>query len=212
VPELSEEDLAKYRESRKLQIESNPFYIKSSNVKKSESNNFVSGGSNPSINEIRSQSIDLKVPIIIPGVTSSDSYYRMTQIDMENKKLKKKMKNKLKNNDKKGKKSKNKNDVEEEDDDEDDMPVVKVLANEMPEGAVDDSGDDERSKRALNDPHRALDINLDEPLKADEFLPVPSHRATATNKSESSLKNSESSKKEEKQKSSSKKRKNEIKE
>jgi hypothetical protein len=45
------------------------------------------------------------------------------------------------------------------------------------------------------------------PLKADEFLPVPSHRATATNKSETSLKNSESSKKEEKQKSSSKKEK-----
>jgi AP-3 complex subunit delta-1 len=163
APELSEEDLEKYRESRKLQIESNPFYIKSSNVKKSESNNFVGGGgSNPSINEIRSQSIDLKVPIIIPGVTSSDSYYRMTQIDMENKKLKKKMKNKLKNNDKKGKKNKNKNEADEEEDDEDDMPVVKVLANEMPEGAIEDSDEDERSKRALNDPHRALDINLDE--------------------------------------------------
>ena len=34
VPELSEEDLAKYKETRKIQIDSNPFYIKSgSNVK-----------------------------------------------------------------------------------------------------------------------------------------------------------------------------------
>ena len=42
--------------------------------------------------------------------------------------------------------------------------MVKVLANEMPEGAIEESDDDkyERSKKNLNDPHRALDINLDE--------------------------------------------------
>ena len=115
-PELSQDDLAKYKESRKQQIDSNPFYIKSSNlsgVKKSESNNLITTSSNKHVgnnqpNEsIRSQSIDLKIPLSIPGVTSSDKYYRMTQIDYENNKLKKKMKNKV---DKKKKKKTNNDD------------------------------------------------------------------------------------------------------
>ena len=124
-------------------------------------NNFETNGAN---NEsIRTQSIDLKIPINIPGVTSSDSYLRMSQIDMENKKLKKKMKNKKGEKSKKSK-SKSKNNVYEEDEDDDDLegPVVKVLSNEMPEGAAADDSDDGKSKRSINDPHRALDINLDE--------------------------------------------------
>ena len=107
---------------------------------------------------IRTQSIDLKIPINIPGVTSSDSYLRMSQIDMENKKLKKKMKNKK---GEKTKKSKSKKSNNFDEDEENEGPIVKVLANEMPEGAAEDS-DDGKSKRPINDPHRALDINLDE--------------------------------------------------
>lgn len=108
---------------------------------------------------MRSQSIDLKIPLSIPGVTSSDSYYRMSQIDNENKKLKKKMK--LKAAAGKGGKKK-KNVPLEDEEEEDDLPVVKVLKNEMPEGALDDSDDDDRKKKGVNDPHRALDIDLDE--------------------------------------------------
>ena len=176
-PELSQDDLAKYRETRKLQIDSNPFYIKaSSSVKKSESNNLITSmtskhvGNSSATDTIRSQSIDLKIPLSIPGVTSSDKYYRMTQIDYENKKLKKKMKNKS------DKKKKTKEGDEEEEDDEDE-PVVKVLSNEMPEGALDDSGDESR-KMDVNDPHRALDINLDEPFKDSDILPVSKHRVS----------------------------------
>ena len=109
---------------------------------------------------IRSQSIDLKIPLNIPGVTSSDSYLRMTQIDNENKKLKKKMKKKAKEEAGKKGKKKGKN-SEEEEEDESEGPVIKILSNEMPEGAVDDS-DDEKKYKDANDPHRALDINLDE--------------------------------------------------
>ena len=109
---------------------------------------------------MRSQSIDLKIPLSIPGVTSSDSYYRMSQIDNENKKLKKKMK--LKAAGKSGKSKKKNVPLEDDDEEEEDLPVVKVLKNEMPEGAVDDSDEDDKRKKNLNDPHRALDINLDE--------------------------------------------------
>lgn len=109
--------------------------------------------------QIRSQSIDLKIPLQIPGVTSSDSYLRMTQIDNENRRLKKKMKKKLESK-KSGSKKKGKRDDEDEDEEEENAPAVKVLDYEMPEGANVESGDEE--KRDVNDPHRALDIDLDE--------------------------------------------------
>lgn len=81
----------------------------------------------------------------------------MNQIDIENKKLKKKMK--AKDNKKKNRKG---GKVEELDEDEQETPTIKILTNEMPEGMLEDSDDDANSKRSLNDPHRALDINLDE--------------------------------------------------
>ena len=131
----------------------------------------VENGSNNSdaLNQIRSQSIDLKIPLNIPGVTSSDSYLRMSQIDQENRKLKKKMKEKLKTkknvqlDSETGKPGKKKSKLNEYDDDEgedEQTPAVKVREYEMPEGAKIDSDDDKNMD--ANDPHRALDINLDE--------------------------------------------------
>ncbi|KAF0299784.1 AP-3 complex subunit delta-1 [Amphibalanus amphitrite] len=60
--------------------------------------------------------------------------------------------------------------------DEDAVPVVHEVSvgGEMPEGAR--SSEDEKDTRPADDPHRALDINLDEPLAPDEVLPVRSHR------------------------------------
>jgi len=162
--ELSNEELNKLKENRRLQNDNNPFYIKSStlatSVKKSESSSFgVASSSQIAAQVIRSHSIELKTPLSIPGVTSSENYYRMSQIDIENKKLKKKMKVKdgLKKNKKNGR-----NDINEELDDEELAPVVKILENEMPEGARLDSDNDSDRNRAVNDPHRALNINLDE--------------------------------------------------
>lgn len=72
------------------------------------------------------------------------------------------MKNKKGEKTKKSKSKKSNNfDEDDEEDEENEGPIVKVLANEMPEGAAEDS-DDGKSKRPINDPHRALDINLDE--------------------------------------------------
>ncbi len=156
-------------------------------MKKGESNNLlgnsssqskISGynldntnGNSSAMNQLRSQSIDLKIPLSIPGVTSSDSYLRMSQIDQENRKLKKKMKEKLKSGDSKSKKKSKKYDIEDEDEDEEENQGngIKVREYEMPEGAIVDSDDD--MNKDLNDPHRALDINLDEPLKDYERVP-----------------------------------------
>jgi hypothetical protein len=89
----------------------------------------------------------------------------MSQIDDENRKLKKKMKKKLeskKNGDTDGKKKGKKKVevVDEDDDEEEELPAVKVRDYEMPEGAAYDSGNEDKLDK--NDPHRALDINLDE--------------------------------------------------
>jgi hypothetical protein len=103
-----------------------------------------------------SKNVDLKIPLNILGITSSDSYYRMSMIDSENDKLKKKMKNK------KNKKSKDKNkETVDDEDEEEERSKVAIIADEMPEGAHL-SDDDGSKKFDANDPHRLLNINLDE--------------------------------------------------
>lgn len=96
----------------------------------------------------------------IPGVVSSESFLRMNQIDEENNKLKKKMKTSSK---KKGKKT--------ADDDDDANNGIELEAKfvvkgfELPEGARESDDEDKKKQNRLkdvNDPHRALDINLDE--------------------------------------------------
>jgi hypothetical protein len=123
--ELSQEELDKFKETRKLQNDSNPFFLKSTapSMKKSESFNLglTASKASSSHDSIKSQSIDLKQALNIPGVTSSENYYRMSQIDIENQKLRKKMKAAKK----KGKKSAKDRDGAEEEE-EDSMPVVKV--------------------------------------------------------------------------------------
>lgn len=108
------------------------------------------------IDDHTSKNVDVKIPLNILGITSSDSYYRMSMIDSENDKLKKKMKNK------KNKKSKEKSkELIEDEDEEDERPKVAITADEMPDGARL-SDDDGSKKLDANDPHRLLDINLDE--------------------------------------------------
>ena len=123
--ELSQEELDKFKETRKLQNDSNPFFLKSTapSMKKSESFNLglTASKASSSHDSIKSQSIDLKQALNIPGVTSSENYYLMSQIDIENQKLRKKMKAAKK----KGKKSAKDRDGAEEEE-EDSMPVVKV--------------------------------------------------------------------------------------
>uniref|UniRef100_A0A1B6EHK0 AP-3 complex subunit delta n=1 Tax=Cuerna arida TaxID=1464854 RepID=A0A1B6EHK0_9HEMI len=59
------------------------------------------------------------------------------------------------------------------------VPVEVNRGGEMPEGAQESDGADSDT-RDQDDPHRALDINLDEPLREEERLPVLEHRSTLT--------------------------------
>merc|ERR1719209_1367622 len=76
--------------------------------------------------------------------------------------------------DKKSRKSRAKDELPEEDY----IPThaVTIVGEEMPDGARD-SDDEGEDRLAVGDPHAALaHIDLDEPLRPGESLPVPAHR------------------------------------
>ncbi|XP_054274648.1 AP-3 complex subunit delta-1-like [Macrosteles quadrilineatus] len=117
-----------------------------------------------SVSNIPVAPIDLQVPL---KITSGLTY--------QNKRTQKKSK--------KRKKKKSTGQVEDHSSDEETVEPIPVEVNrgvgEMPEGAQDSDGGDSDA-RDHDDPHRALDINLDEPLREEERLPVLEHRFTNT--------------------------------
>lgn len=93
-------------------------------------------------------SIDLPTPLNISGFVSSDKYIKTKKSKKDKKKLKKK--------------NKEQKDFEEEYE----KPVIEMVVNrdigEMPDGAEDSDGTTDLQKD-INDPHAALDIDLDVP-------------------------------------------------
>lgn len=106
----------------------------------------------------------------------SDQLYRQAKIDEENRRLKKKSKTDG-GSSKKGKKSKKSDDGVADENEEDLYPTIKVTrGGELPEG-VHESDNEEKDyqeptgKKKKADPHRALNIDLDE--KAIPKMPTP---------------------------------------
>lgn len=60
------------------------------------------------------------------------------------------------------------------------MQLVNKGIGELPPGAALSDSDDNELKD-VNDPHRALNIDLDIPLREDEQLPVSEHRSPNIN-------------------------------
>lgn len=69
---------------------------------------------------------------------------------------------------------------EDEHDDIYPIQVVNTGIGELPPGA-ELSDSDDYDQVDINDPHRALNINLDLPLRDDERLPVLEHRVIENN-------------------------------
>lgn len=175
--EPTEEQLTKLREARKLEQAMNPNYLKSTT------------NSNDIAADIPVAEIELSVPLKISGINSSDKY------------LRKPKKNKRKKKKKKG--------VDAEKDTSSDEDNIKNYDNEiavevnrgkgeLPEGALD-SGGDSTDGHDENDPHRALDIDLDEPLRDEEKLPVLEYRYPVGNENPISEKPRHSKKKKKKE-------------
>lgn len=103
--------------------------------------------SNDQTFDIPITSIDLPTSLNVSGFISSDKYIKAKKSKKDKKKSKKK--------------KKESNNFEEEDE-----PIIEMIVNrdigEMPDGAEDSDGAVDVLKD-INDPHSALDINLDAP-------------------------------------------------
>ncbi|XP_045610088.1 AP-3 complex subunit delta-1 isoform X2 [Procambarus clarkii] len=145
--EPSEEELQKLRDARRAEQASNPYYVKSSALSSPRPNH-----NSIQVDEIPVTAIDLNVSLKIPGMTSLDKYQVVDGWQDGGKKRHKKQK----------KRSKRKGQASSSSDEEvHQLHVVNTDIGEMPEGAHL-SDDNEIDDRPEDDPHRALDINLDE--------------------------------------------------
>ncbi|CAG0918502.1 unnamed protein product [Notodromas monacha] len=151
-PEMTEDERRKasidpgHREARKIEIASNPHYLKDATSSRPSSQMLVVG-------DIPVTKLDLNVPLQIPGMVTSDRYLNAT--DAASKKQKKEKK--------KSKKSKKVTSVSDEDilekNEEIERPVVYAEPGEMPDGVLL-SDEDRPDPRPDTDPHKALDIDL----------------------------------------------------
>jgi AP-3 complex subunit delta-1 len=162
IPEPTEEELAAVRVARLQTQTANPHYLrdtpKASPVRSRES-----------VGEIPVQAIDLDIPLHIPGLANTDSYFNLSENYGQEKKKSKKKKKKSK-----------KNPEPSSEEEEESGPNVFVSQNiDMPEGASlsdngSDGGDDD-------DPHRALgNIVLDDIL--DTPAPAPASKKSKKKK------------------------------
>ena len=158
--EPTEEEIQASKEARLMEQSMNPNYLKPG---PSPAKSSSTGNNRSPVDDIPVQSIDLGVPLHIPGLASADQYLNISRDSS--------VKGEGKKKSKKGKKKKSKKRGGEEDSSEDDEAnnppavapsfVIKKRM-EMPEG-VEDSGGEEEDRLPDDDPHRALgNISLDD--------------------------------------------------
>uniref|UniRef100_A0A674PHX1 AP-3 complex subunit delta-1 n=1 Tax=Takifugu rubripes TaxID=31033 RepID=A0A674PHX1_TAKRU len=170
--EVDEKELARRREARKQEQANNPFYIKSSPSSQKVYQETTG------VEHIPVVQIDLTVPLKVPGLPMSDQYVKLEEERRQKERAEKKKKEKKKRKEKRSRGKKHDSGPESE---EDITPahMVDIVTEEMPENALPSDDDD----RDPDDPHKALDIDLDKPLADSEKLPVRAHRAAEAPKS-----------------------------
>uniref|UniRef100_A0A671VH05 AP-3 complex subunit delta-1 n=1 Tax=Sparus aurata TaxID=8175 RepID=A0A671VH05_SPAAU len=171
--EVDEKELAKRREARKQEQANNPFYIKAS-----PSSQKVYQEA-PGVEHIPVVQIDLSVPLKVPGLPMSDQYVKLEEERRQKERAEKKKKEKKKRKEKRSGRGKKHDSGPESEEDITPAHQVDIVTEEMPENALPSDDDD----KDPNDPHKALDIDLDKPLADSEKLPVRSHRAAEAPKS-----------------------------
>ncbi|XP_024261898.1 AP-3 complex subunit delta-1 isoform X2 [Oncorhynchus tshawytscha] len=157
--EVDEKELAKRREVRKAEQANNPFYIKASPSSQKVYQEAVG------VEHIPVVQIDLSVPLKVP-----DQYVKLEEERRQKNKADRK-KDKKKRREK-GRQRRGDSGPESE---EDITPahMVDIVTEEMPENALPSDDDD----KDPNDPHKALNIDLDKPLAdSEKKLPVRTHR------------------------------------
>ncbi|XP_072295283.1 AP-3 complex subunit delta-1 isoform X2 [Eucyclogobius newberryi] len=171
--EVDEKELARRREVRKQEQANNPFYIKAS--PSSQKVYQEAQG----VEHIPVVQIDLSVPLKVPGLPMSEQYVKLEEERRQKERAEKKKKEKKKRKEKRSGRGKKHDSGPESEEDITPAQQVDIVTEEMPENALP-SDEDEKDP---NDPHKALDIDLDKPLADTDKLPVRSHRAAETLKS-----------------------------
>ncbi|XP_028855660.1 AP-3 complex subunit delta-1 isoform X4 [Denticeps clupeoides] len=200
--EVDEKELARRREARKQEQANNPFYIKTSPSSQKVYQD------QPGVEHIPVVQIDLSVPLKVPGMPMSDQYLKLEEERRQKERSERKKKEKKKKREKHGRGRRADSGPESE---EDITPAhhVDIVTEEMPENALPSDDDD----KDPNDPHKALDIDLDNlvsgsasrPLTDNEKLPVRTHRPAEAVKSPVEAGNGESATPEPKKKKEKKK-------
>uniref|UniRef100_A0AAQ6AGN3 AP-3 complex subunit delta domain-containing protein n=1 Tax=Amphiprion ocellaris TaxID=80972 RepID=A0AAQ6AGN3_AMPOC len=161
--EVDEKELARRREARKQEQANNPFYIKAS----------------PSSQKVLSIFLKSCLVLCPTGLPMSDQYVKLEEERRQKERAEKKKKEKKKRKEKRSGRGKKHDSGPESEEDITPAHQVDIVTEEMPENALPSDDDD----KDPNDPHKALDIDLDKPLADSEKLPVRSHRAAEAAKS-----------------------------
>ncbi|KAF5293038.1 hypothetical protein FQR65_LT11030 [Abscondita terminalis] len=141
--EPTEEELQKSREARKMEQMNNPHYLKGTSKKTHKNGQQM----DENIDSIPISEIDLPFKLVTTGHKRSDKYLN---IDKTQKKSKKKKKNR---------KEKRESSTDEEHEVVTGLPLIVNKNLELPEGAT--LSDSESDHGNNDDPHRALDIDLE---------------------------------------------------
>ncbi|XP_065362825.1 AP-3 complex subunit delta [Calliphora vicina] len=163
--ELTPEQIERQRMQRLIEQSNNPHYLKSSpstpdvaaKGRSLSSNNSQNNAEYDNIDEIPIAELSLDVPLKIGATKRSDQYLLQEKANAKDKKKHKKSK--------KSKKSKSKstyNSTSESEDEPKPLHIVNTTLD-MPEGVSLSDNDDKDGKFDPDDPHRALDIELDIP-------------------------------------------------
>uniref|UniRef100_A0A182W523 AP-3 complex subunit delta n=1 Tax=Anopheles minimus TaxID=112268 RepID=A0A182W523_9DIPT len=180
--EYTQEELDKMRQARLLEQTNNPNYLKPAK-KKASSTDYQNDG----YDDIPIAEIALEVPLQIHSTKRSDKYLmdaeRGTRVFVGKGGSSRKGKGEKGGTGKKSKRhgKKNKRYSDESDTESDDPKPLHVVNTviELPEGAILSDTED-KNNADPNDPHRALDIDLDAPF--DDDYPVEMKRkSTNTN-------------------------------
>ncbi|GFS35853.1 AP-3 complex subunit delta-1 [Nephila pilipes] len=175
--EPSEEELLKRKEARMFEQANNPHYLKS--------NDKIGDKNTDDIPVVR---FHLNVPLQIQGLSSSEKHgFRDNNIS-----------NKKQRKVKRKKKSKNAKAHSESEEDIPPLHVVNIIEGEMPDGARSSEEDEGNA----DDPHRALNIDLEEPINNIDVSPVTNVPETINNESENVSRKHKSKKEKEKHKKS----------
>ncbi|XP_065083862.1 AP-3 complex subunit delta-like [Ochlerotatus camptorhynchus] len=159
--EHTQEELGRIREARIMEQTNNPNYLKPAKKKEASSGDYQNVDEN--YEDIPIAEIALEVPLQIHSTKRSDKYLLEQKKSIKSGGSSKKTVGKKSKRHKKGTSKQHYAESDSDSDDPKPLHVVNTVV-ELPEGAIMSDTED-KATDDLDDPHRALDIDLDVPVE-----------------------------------------------